>query len=101
MIKTWTQLFIRQGFMVREIDRGLIIDCLGETERNMDFLLTSLQRLDIGYTYESGHLTMKQPAITEAQWLQAVDYKRRGYGEGLWFRPGGRKSQKWRNWTHT
>ncbi|MFZ3588885.1 M20/M25/M40 family metallo-hydrolase [Bacillus sp. DJP31] len=86
-MKNWNQLFIRQGFMVQEESANVFV-CWKETEENMTFLLECLQKLSISYAFEKGILTITTPVITEEKWLECVDYKHRGRGESLWFRPG-------------
>ncbi|WP_144555110.1 M20/M25/M40 family metallo-hydrolase [Bacillus sp. X1(2014)] len=86
-MKSWNQLFIRQGFMVEEV-RPNVFHCLKETEDNMAFLLESLDSLAVSYTLEKGLLTLHGPTIAEETWINGVDYEYRGRGGDLWFRPG-------------
>lgn len=86
-MKSWNQLFIRQGFIVKEVSLN-VFDCLQETEENMKFLLETLEKLSIQFVIEKNLLTVTSPVISEESWLECVDFKYRGRGEGLWFRPG-------------
>lgn len=86
-MKSWNQLFIRQGFMVEE-ELPNVFNCLKETEENMAFLLESIEKLSVSYTLEKGLLALNSPAIAEESWINVVDYKYRGHGGHLWFRPG-------------
>jgi tripeptide aminopeptidase len=86
-MKSWNQLFIRQGFMVEEIRPNVFV-CLRETEENMAFLIESLEKLSVSFVYEKGLLSVTSPVIDEESWLACVNFKYRGRGEGLWFRPG-------------
>lgn len=86
-MKTWNQLFVRQGFMVEEKTPDCFL-CLNETEENMVFLLESLEKLSVAFSYEMGSLHIFSPVVSESEWLEAVDFECRGRGEGLWFRPG-------------
>ncbi|MGG4489729.1 M20/M25/M40 family metallo-hydrolase [Metabacillus idriensis] len=86
-MKNWNQLFISQGFMVEE-KAANTFSCIKETEENMLFLLESLEKLGVIFTYEIATLEVFSPVVAESEWLDAVDFKYRGRGEGLWFRPG-------------
>ncbi|WP_075981816.1 M20/M25/M40 family metallo-hydrolase [Bacillus massilinigeriensis] len=86
-MKDWNRLFIRHGFMVEEKSLR-VFDCIGETEKNMDFLLEGLEKLSIQYSYENDTLTINDEPISEDRWIKCLDFKFRGRGEGLWFRPG-------------
>lgn len=83
----WNRLFIRQGFMVQEKEQNVFI-CCKETEKNMSFLLESLDKLSAEYRFEKEMLTMLSPAVPEADWLYCVDFKQRGGGEWAGFRQG-------------
>ncbi|MDF2788753.1 MAG: peptidase [Neobacillus sp.] len=86
-MKSWNQLFIRQGFMIEEV-RPNVFNCLKETEENRAFLLESLAKLSVPYTWENALLNLNSPALPEEIWIKVVDYKYRGHGGDLWFRPG-------------
>ncbi|MBN8208919.1 M20/M25/M40 family metallo-hydrolase [Bacillus sp. NTK071] len=88
-MKTWNQLFIRQGFIVKEVN-DKSFDCTTETEENVSFLLESLNGLSVDYQYstETKLLVLMDDAVTEEEWLQVVDFEYRGRGEGLSFQPG-------------
>ncbi|MBT2696185.1 M20/M25/M40 family metallo-hydrolase [Bacillus sp. ISL-40] len=86
-MKNWNQLFIRHGFMVEEI-RPNVFESLRETEENVAFLIESFEKLSISFVLEKGLLSVTSPVIAEEIWLAYVDFKYRGRGEGLWFRPG-------------
>ena len=88
-MKTWNQLFIRQGFMVKEINSNKF-DCKTETEENMSFLLKSLSGVGVDYRYsgETKFLILINAPVSEEEWIEVVDFKYRGRGEGLWFQPG-------------
>lgn len=87
MKKTWNQLFVRQGWSLVEVE-GNIFDCSRETEANVEFLIKSLNVAGVDYTFNYGRLILFSEVVLEEDWLKAVDYKGRGHGEGLWFRPG-------------
>jgi tripeptide aminopeptidase len=87
MKKTWNQLFVRQGWSLDEVE-GNIFDCSRETEANVEFLIKSLDVAGVDYALNNGRLKLIDEAVAEEKWLKAVDYKGRGHGEGLWFRPG-------------
>lgn len=86
-MKNWNQLFIRQGFQVSNMS-GQTFNCRKETEGNMEFLLQSLDKLQINYSYQDGFLKITHFAVSEQQWLEAVDFKWRGRGGDIWFRGG-------------
>ncbi|MGG3915986.1 M20/M25/M40 family metallo-hydrolase [Rossellomorea vietnamensis] len=87
MKKTWNQLFVRQGWSLDKVERN-IFDCSRETEANVEFLIKSLDVAGVDYTFNHGRLILFNEAVLEEEWLKVVDYKGRGHGEGLWFRPG-------------
>jgi tripeptide aminopeptidase len=86
-MKSWNQLFVRQGFIVEEIRPNGFV-CLKEREGNVAFLLESLEKLQVTFSYEGGLLSITSPVVSEERWLDCVDFKYRGRGEGLWVRPG-------------
>lgn len=87
MKKTWNQLFVRQGWLLDEVE-GNIFDCSRETEANVEFLIKSLNAAGVDHTINNGRLILFSEVVLEEEWLKVVDYKGRGHGEGLWFRPG-------------
>ncbi len=86
-MKNWNQLFIRQGFQVMETGNQTF-SCKEETLLNLNFLLESLDKLDVDYSYVNGLLKINQSAVEEQKWLEALDFEWRGRGEGLWFKAG-------------
>ncbi|MBB6447787.1 M20/M25/M40 family metallo-hydrolase [Bacillus benzoevorans] len=84
-MKNWNQLFIRQGFIVKEIDINCF-DCKKETEENLTFLKESLEKLEVSFSITNGILTIHSDSVKELEWLNVVDYKGRGLGGNLWFR---------------
>lgn len=86
-MKTWNQLFIRHGWLVKEKELN-VFDCEMETNENLQFLLESLRKLDVKYSLKLSTLEVKSTPVTEMDWIQVLDFKNRGRGEGLWFRPG-------------
>jgi putative aminopeptidase FrvX len=86
-MKTWNQLFVRHGWKLGKQEENVFI--LGsETEDNLAFLLESLQQASVDYRIEAGMLYLHHEPITEQDWIEAVDFKYRGRGGDLWFRPG-------------
>lgn len=86
-MKNWSALFIRQGFIVREVEDNFF-DCKQESEGNIEFLLKSLSEGNVTFHYTSPFLTIESDVLPEKQWLELVDFQGRGRGEGLWFRGG-------------
>jgi tripeptide aminopeptidase len=87
-MKNWNQLFIRQGFMVKEISEN-VFDCWNETEENMQFLLESLENLSVTFSFDGlKTLIITSPVVIEEKWLHCVGFNYRGKSEGFWFRPG-------------
>jgi tripeptide aminopeptidase len=84
---TWKTLFVRHGWMLKEKE-GNVFDCRLETEMNVDFLVECLNKGGITYSYEKGILTLPILTVSEEKWIEAVDFRFRGRGESLWFRPG-------------
>ncbi|MBW7652127.1 M20/M25/M40 family metallo-hydrolase [Anoxybacillus sp. ST4] len=81
-MKTWNQLFIRQGFVVEEKHPNEFI-CTNERKENVEFLLKSLDVANVDYTFWDDVLTIDSPPISEKQWLKAVDVPWRGVSESL------------------
>lgn len=86
-MKSWAQLFVRHGFRLVERKAG-VFDCRVETEENITFLLECLRKGQIAFTYEPllNELVMTSLPMSEGGWIQVVDFKWRGRGEGLYFR---------------
>lgn len=81
-MKTWNQLFIRQGFILEEKSPNEFI-CTNERKENIEFLLKSLDVANVDYTFWNDVLTINNPPISEKQWLEAVDFRGRGVSEIL------------------
>ncbi|EPZ38349.1 peptidase M28 [Anoxybacillus ayderensis] len=79
-MKTWNQLFIRQGFILEEKSPNEFI-CTNEKKENVEFLLKSLDVANVDYTFWNDVLTIDSPPISEKQWLEAVDFRQRGVSE--------------------
>lgn len=84
-MKTWKQLFIRQGFIVEEMSANRF-DCKNETEDNLTFLMEIIEKLQVPFSFQNGILTLDLEPIKESDWLRAVDFNGRGIGGYLWFR---------------
>ncbi|MFP3427428.1 hypothetical protein, partial [Pseudoalteromonas sp. SIMBA_162] len=69
-MKTWNQLFIRQGWLLQE-GRVNTFNCMHETKSNMEFLLACLDKAQVEYVYNEHiqALQMKSPVLTEEEWL--------------------------------
>ncbi|AST07072.1 peptidase M28 [Anoxybacillus flavithermus] len=81
-MKTWNQLFTRQGFVVEEKSPNEFI-CTNERKENVEFLLESLDKANVKYVLFADVLTIESPPISEKQWLQAVDVPQRGVLETI------------------
>jgi tripeptide aminopeptidase len=86
-MKTWNQLFIRHGWMLKELEVN-VFDCKLETKDNLEFLFESLNKVGTNFSYEDGLLQLPNIVMTEQKWIEAIDFPHRGIGEGLWFQPG-------------
>ncbi|MGG2093488.1 M20/M25/M40 family metallo-hydrolase [Bacillus sp. S13(2024)] len=86
-MRTWNQLFIRQGFKVEETQHQ-VFDLSYEREENRTFLLESLQKVGVVFCTDGNEITIEDTPVSEQVWLQAVDFRDRGLGESLWFSPG-------------
>ncbi|MFV8829543.1 M20/M25/M40 family metallo-hydrolase [Alkalihalobacterium sp. APHAB7] len=91
-MKTWNQLFVRHGWILVEKEDG-VFDCTNERNENVNFLIQSLEKVNVRYTFEKGVLSLFSPVVREDQFLSAIDYKNRGRGEGLWFNPSNEQSK--------
>ncbi|MFC3885526.1 M20/M25/M40 family metallo-hydrolase [Bacillus songklensis] len=86
-MKTWNQLFVRHGWELEKKEESVFV-CKTETVENMDFLLESLDKAGASYSYGDDMLMLHSVPVPEKKWIEVVDFKHRGRGEGLWFRPG-------------
>jgi tripeptide aminopeptidase len=86
-MKTWNQLFIRHGWMLKEV-KGNVFDCMLETSANLDFLFESLNKVGANFSFDDSFLELPNMVMTEQKWMEAIDFPHRGRGEGLWFQPG-------------
>ncbi|MFC2947982.1 M20/M25/M40 family metallo-hydrolase [Virgibacillus sediminis] len=86
-MKKWNQLLVRHGWLLAEVKENMF-DCGKETELNIEFLLECLDTANVNYTFHNGKLALPKASPAEEEWLEAVNFKYRGRGEGLWFRPG-------------
>lgn len=86
-MKSWNQLFIRHGWLVKESECGGF-DYSAEIEINLDFLFQTLNKAEIEFTYTDDILTIKDDPMSEEKWIEMIDDEHRGIGGGLWFRPG-------------
>lgn len=76
---SWNQLFIRQGWMVKELEAN-VFDCSNESEENMKFLISCLERANVEFYY-LGKLEIVSEALEEKEWLEVVDVLGRGRTE--------------------
>jgi len=81
-MKTWNQLFTRQGFVLEEKSPNEFI-CANEGKENVEFLLKSLDVANVDYTFWNDVLTIDSPPINEKQWLEAVEFYQRGVWEAI------------------
>ncbi|WNS73657.1 M20/M25/M40 family metallo-hydrolase [Bacillus sp. DTU_2020_1000418_1_SI_GHA_SEK_038] len=84
-MKNWNQLFIRQGFNLKEMGENQF-DCSKESEVNLKFLRECLLKLDVEFTLVRNVLTIGTGPVIESDWLRAVDFQDRGHF-GDWFTP--------------
>ncbi|MGD7048816.1 M20/M25/M40 family metallo-hydrolase [Rossellomorea marisflavi] len=85
MTKTWNQLFIRHGWLVVELADGTF-DFAQETDENRMFLQNSLKSVGVDHTFLGDRLTIFGPAVEEELFIEAINFRRRGIGEGLAYR---------------
>lgn len=81
-MKTWNQLFVRQGFKLKARN-GQRFDCFEESEENVEFLLRSLDQLSIHYRFGHKVLEIISGPCSEEEWLKVVDFKGRGRTEAM------------------
>jgi len=86
-MKTWNQLFVRHGWLVYQKEENEF-DCRQETEVNKQFLLKSLDKAKVLYHYNEKALVIHSQPIEEEEWISVLDFRHRGHGGDLWFRPG-------------
>jgi len=79
-MKTWTQLFIRHGWLLEEVDCERF-DCSLENEENINFLMECLARANVSYMIEKDILMIYSNPVPEDTWLKAVDEHYRGITE--------------------
>ena len=78
-MKSWNQLFIRQGWLLQE-DGENHFNCAQETDANVAFLLACLDGAQGEYMYDERERTlqMKSAVMAEEVWLRVVDVRHRG-----------------------
>ncbi|MCA0984291.1 M28 family peptidase [Halobacillus yeomjeoni] len=76
-MKSWNQLFIRQGFLLTEVQEGHF-RCDEESKENMEFLLEALGELEVDYSYVESELVLFDEPVTEEKWLSVLDFRGRG-----------------------
>jgi len=83
-MKDWNQLFIRQGWLLQETGKNTFSRAQ-ETDTNMSFLITCLDRAQANYIYneQAGTLEMISSPLPEEAWLQAVNVVGRGKTESI------------------
>ena len=86
-MKNWNQLLVRHGWLLNGIKENEF-DCQNETEINQQFLLESLDQAQISYGYDGKTLVLHSEPSEEEAWISILDFKGRGHGGYLWFRPG-------------
>jgi tripeptide aminopeptidase len=87
-MKNWNQLFVRHGWLVKRV-KEKVFDCRQETETNKQFLLECLNQANVQYQYDEKSLVLHSEPVAEAEWIGGIlDFKQRGHGGHLWFRPG-------------
>ncbi|SFA85780.1 MULTISPECIES: M20/M25/M40 family metallo-hydrolase [unclassified Bacillus (in: firmicutes)] len=86
-MKTWNQLLVQYGWMLTE-EKTNVFQTKNETIENMDFLIECLAKAQVNFSYQGSKLVIHDAPLSEQEWIKAIDFKYRGRGEGLWFRPG-------------
>jgi tripeptide aminopeptidase len=86
-MKTWNQLFVRHGWKLEKLEEN-IFNIRSETEYNVAFLRECLERTGVQSLIEDRKLLLRGEPVSEQDWIQAVDFRYRGRGEGLWFQAG-------------
>lgn len=81
-MKTWNQLFIRQGFELPEVNHQ-VFDASEESEENRSFLFTCLEKIGVDYAESGSIITILDAAVDEERWLEAVDVRGRGRTESI------------------
>ncbi|WAA10982.1 M20/M25/M40 family metallo-hydrolase [Fervidibacillus albus] len=83
-MKTWNQLFIRHGWLVKEVERN-VFDCSDEREENISFLLKSLEKVGAKFTFDGKQLHIQSEPVHEKTWIRVLDFEYRGRTEELFF----------------
>jgi len=86
-MKSWNQLFVRHGWLVKEIESN-VFDCSNETQLNLEYLIYNLQKLELEFHFDGRILRMVSRSIPEEMWAEQLDFSYRGHGGWLWFEPG-------------
>lgn len=85
MTKTWNQLLIRHGWLVVELADGTF-DFAQEMDENRIFLQNSLKSVGVDHAFLGDRLMIFGPAVEEELFIEAINFRRRGIGEGLAYR---------------
>ncbi|MDN7247092.1 M20/M25/M40 family metallo-hydrolase [Planococcus shenhongbingii] len=81
-MRNWNRLFVRQGFLLEEINEG-VFDCQNESRENIAFLMETLEELFVDYVLANGVLKILSTTVLESEWLKAVNFDFRGRTEIL------------------
>ncbi|WAA13367.1 M20/M25/M40 family metallo-hydrolase [Fervidibacillus halotolerans] len=81
-MKTWNQLFVRHGWLVKEVERN-VFDCSGERKENITFLQKSLQKVGANFSLEGMRLYIQSEPVHEKEWIRVLDFEHRGRTERL------------------
>jgi len=83
-MKSWNQLFIRQGWLLQESGEHTFSRAQ-ETDANLSFLMVCLDRAQATYIYneQAGTLQMTSPPLPEEAWLEVVNVTGRGKTESI------------------
>lgn len=81
-MKTWNQLFVRHGWLLEEKKEN-VFNCEMETVENMQFLLDRLRKARVDFVFKKDFLTINSPSIDEQQWIEVLDFKKRGRTENV------------------
>jgi len=86
-MKTWNQLFVRTGWLLKEV-QPQVFDCYKETKENIYLLKKCLDRVNADYKMNCDFLEMHSEPVSEAEWLEVIQYEFQGINGSYWFRPG-------------
>lgn len=79
-MRTWNELFVRHGFLMKKVGRNEF-DLTGEYVENIKLLMIGFKKLGTEYALERNQLTLFSSPPSEEEWIDALNVEYRGRTE--------------------